>query len=123
MEIGAAETKGTHAAAPRPNGGNRPRPQLGIDVKRRVSKVNIRAGMIAMQTGRQHLVVQRQGGLQQSGGAGTTLKMSEVRFDRAEGHRTGGEMKTPQYLNHALRFNHITYPRRGAVAFNVCHGG
>ncbi len=38
--------------------------QFGVDVQRRVSEVDLRTGMLAMQAGWQHLVAQRQGSLQ-----------------------------------------------------------
>ena len=71
----------------------RPRLQLGVDVKRGVGEIDIRIGMLAMHAGRQHLVPKRQRGLQQSGGAGGAFEMPDVRLDRAQRHRAGGEME------------------------------
>ena len=77
MEVGATETKGAHAGAPYAIGRHRPRFQLGIDVQRGVGKVDIRIGMLAMQAGRQHLVMKRQCSFQQSGSARRAFQMSD----------------------------------------------
>ena len=92
MEVGAAETEGAQAGAPHAVRGHGPRSQFGVDVKRRVGKIDIGIGMLAMQAGRQHLVAQRQGRFQDSGGAGGALQMSDIRLDRAERHGAGGKM-------------------------------
>ena len=83
--------KALNAGAPDGICRNRPRLQFGVDIKRGVSKVDIRTGMLAMQTGRQHLIAKRQCCFQQSGGARGAFQMSDVRFDRAESNRARRE--------------------------------
>src|SRR5437868_10282716 len=51
VEVCAAEAKRAQAGAPHSICGYRPRPQFGIDVERRVSEIDIRIGVLAMDTG------------------------------------------------------------------------
>ena len=81
VEVGAAKTKGTGAGSTNSVGRDCPRFQLGVDVKRGVSKVDVRVGMLATHAGRQYLVTKRQGSFQQPGGSSRTFEMSNVRFD------------------------------------------
>ena len=86
VEIGAAKAECAQTGAAHAIGRDRPRFQFGIDVERRVGKVDVRIGMLAMHAGRQHLVAKRQGGFQQSGRAGRSFEMPDVRFDRTQRH-------------------------------------
>ena len=86
VEIGAAKTKSAQTGAAHAIGWHRPRFQFGIDVERRVGKIDVRIAMLAMHAGRQYLVPKRQGGFQQSGSAGRSFEVPEIRFDRTKRH-------------------------------------
>ncbi len=81
VEIGAAKTKSAQTGAAHAICRHRPWFQFGIDVKRRVGKIDIGIEMFAMHARRQYFVAKRQGGLQQSGGACRSFEVPEVRFD------------------------------------------
>ena len=62
-----------------------------------------------MQAGRQHLVAQSERSLQNSGRAGCAFQVPDVRLHRSQCDRVGRKVRAVQYLDHALRFHHITY--------------
>ena len=86
VEIGAAKTKSAQAGPAHAIGWHRPWFQFGIDVEGRVGKIDVRIAMLAMHAGRQYLVAKRQGGFQQSGCAGCSFEVPEIRFDRTKRH-------------------------------------
>ena len=123
MEVGAAKTKGADPGATRSVGRHGPRLQFGIDVKRRVGKVDVGAGMFAMHAGRQYFIPQRQRGFQQPGSARRSFEMADVRLDRAQRHRVVRKMLTAEQIRHALRFDHVAHASGCAVALNQRRGG
>ena len=94
VEICPAKTESAETGAPRIAARYVPGSQLGIHVKRRVRKIDIRVGTLELHAGWQNLVAQRQGGFQQSRRAGRTFQMSDIRFHRAERHRAGGKLES-----------------------------
>ena len=123
VEVGATETKSAQTGAARAICRNRPRFQLRIHVKGRVSKVDVGVGTLAVHAGRNHLVAKRQCEFQQSSSAGCALKVSNIRFDRADGHRMSGQMETAEGIGHALHLNDVAHASGGAMALDVGRSG
>ncbi len=122
MEIGAAETEGADAGAARNVRGNVPRLQFGIDIKRRVGKVDVGTGMLAVHAGRQDFIAKRESSLQHSGCTRCSFQVADVRFDRTERDRMRWEMLAAEQVGNALRFYHIAHAGRGAVSFHQSCG-
>src|SRR6202140_751629 len=118
MEVGAAKTKSAGSGAARSVGRNCPRLQFSIDVKRRVGKIDVRAGMLTMHAGGEDLVTKRKCRFQKSCCSRCSFQMTDVRFDRTESHRVGGKILTTEQIRHALRFDHVAHASRCAVALN-----
>ena len=60
MEVGSTKTKRTQSRAPYAVRRNDPRPQFGVDVERRMRKVDFRIEMLAVHAGRKHFVSEGQ---------------------------------------------------------------
>src|ERR1019366_1886562 len=75
MEIGAAKAKSAQTGAAHTIRRHCPGSQFGIDVERRVSKVDVGIEMLAMHARRQYLMPKRQRSFQQSGGAGRSFEV------------------------------------------------
>ena len=121
VEIGAAKTKSAQTGAPHAICRHRPRFQFGIDVERRVGKVDVGIEMLAMHARWQYFVSKRQCGFQQSGSAGRSFKVPEVRLDRTERHCVRGEMRTAEHIDHALHFDDVAHGGGCAMALDQRH--
>src|SRR5580700_11865724 len=93
--------------------------QAGIYVKRTISKIDQRVRGAEMKARRQLPVLECQHALDESGYAGSSIQVSDVALERADGaiaFRTGG---FPKRLRQALDFNRITHRGAGTVSFDV----
>ena len=76
--------------------------------------------MLAVQAGRQDLVMQREGSFQHSRSARGALEMANVRLHRAQCHGVGRKICAVEHIDHALGFDNIAHTSRSTVAFNQC---
>ena len=118
VEVGAAEAEGAHARAPHLILLLLPGPQLGIDTERRVGKVDVGVFSLGVETRRQRLVMQRQGGFEHARRARCAFEMADVRLDRAERKRPHRQAVILEDLRQRLRLDHIADAGGGAVAFD-----
>ncbi len=91
VEVGAAEAErgDGRAAKAQPRVAD-PRPQFGVDVERAVLEVDCRIGLVDVDGGRQHLVVQRERQLDHAGRAGGGLGVADLGLHAADrGVRAG----------------------------------
>ena len=79
MRIGAADAKRADAGAAR-RGGVGPGEQLRVDHERAVWQVKLWVGLLKMQRGRDHGVLERQDRLDQTSHTRRRVKMSDIGF-------------------------------------------
>jgi hypothetical protein len=118
VEVGATEPEGAHAGASDAARGRVPGPQLGVDRERRPAEVDLRVRVLGVDAGRQDLVVERHGRLEQTGGAGGALQVADVRLHRAERDRAGGGAVATERLGQRLDLDHVADGGRGAVTLD-----
>ena len=121
MEIGAAKAKGRH-----------PRPPLGAraahpgarglgQIDRHIGSCEDRIGIRDQRMGWQHLVMQPQRDLDQSGQPRRGLGVADQRLDRADGGQAGLGARGAQRGNHGLQFGLVAGHGAGAMGFEQFH--
>ncbi len=120
--VGAAEAEGRDGGA----AGRRDRALPGlscqIDEERRAFRIDGRVELPNVDRRRQHLVVQREHGLEQARGAGGALEVAYLRLDRAERHAARRQASLAESLDQALGLGRVADLRRGAVGFDEPDG-
>ena len=119
MEVRAAETERADAGATHAAGRLRPVGELGIDVEGRMLEVDVRVLLAAVETRGQNLVVQRQGCLQEAGGAGGAFQMADVRFHRSERNAVRLCTSAREHVGQALHLDDVADSSGCAMAFNI----
>ena len=92
VEVAPAEAEGGQRRPPRVLAPRQPRPHLGVHVKRRIRREQRLHRALHLDRRRQHLEVYRQRRLDERRGAGCGLRVTDLRFhraDRAPGLRLG----------------------------------
>ncbi len=120
VEVGPAEAEGAHAGPADPVAARLlPGARLCDHLEGRSGEVVGRVGRGEVGAGKEHLVVQRQRGLHQSGGACPGLQVPDVGFHRSQGHRLRGEAPAPEDPVQHLQLGHV--PRLGGGAVPLDH--
>ena len=85
VEVRATKAKGTHPGAAWVVAATDPRAGLGVDEKGRTFDVELLAGLVDLDGGREHLVVQGHDRLEETGGPGRGLGVSDLGLHAAQG--------------------------------------
>ncbi len=123
VEVGAAEAEGAQAGRAHAPGRGLPGLGLRVHEEGRLAPVDVRVGRLRVEARRQHLLVEGQGDLQQAGGAGGPLQVSDVRLHRAQGHRTRTQALAAEDGVQALHLDHVAHPGGRAVTLHQAHVG
>ena len=119
MEIGAAKAIGADAGATRAVLRSFPRARLVEQIKGRVCKIDVRIGPLAVERGRQHLVVNCHHRLEQPSRAGPSLEVADVALGRAKPDAVA--RRAAKHLVQAVDFSHVAY--LGACAVRLDQRG
>ncbi len=84
VEVGAAEAERAHARAARVRFRADPGARAGAQVEGRALQLHLRIGRVDLDGRREHLVVQREHGLHQTGGAGGGLAVAHLGLHRSQ---------------------------------------
>ena len=84
MEIGAAEAKGGHPSAPGLVSGMDPGAAVGVEIEGAAGKIHEVGGLLDLERGRQHLVLQGECRLDQRGRPGSPLGVADLGLDAAQ---------------------------------------
>ena len=123
VEVGAAEPEGADTGAPGMFAGHAdPRPGLGVQVKGRVL-LQRRVGLLDVDRRREDAVLQRQGGLDQSGHARAGLGVADHRLDRSDGASRRLLFPAAVDVDQALDLGAIADGRAGRVRLDQRHAG
>ncbi len=116
MKISPAETIGADAGPAGRAVGFFPVTQLCIDMERRIGKIEVRIRPFGIECGRQLLVVEGHGGLEQPGCARTGLQMTDVALGRPNSHAL--PRRAAENRSQGLGFHHIPDLGTGAVSLD-----
>ena len=119
MEVGAAESERAHPGAPRAALGRRPLAQFGVDPERDVVPVDAFVGVLEVQAGRQHLVVQAEHRLEEARGPGRALEVADVGLDRAQRDRPVRRARLAEHVGQAGQLSGVADARRRAVRLDA----
>ncbi len=117
MEIGAAKAIGADACAPRRALGRVPLLEFMVQVERGLRKIDVGVGLLRVERGRQHLVVNGHGRLEQTGCACARLEVANIALGRTQCNRTGTRAGA-KHFGEAFHLNHITHTRACAMRFH-----
>ncbi len=115
MEVGAAKTECARACKAEAPAAHSPFLRPGIHSERQAGKGDVRVGFAEVGRRRQHLVMQRQNGFQQTRRAGRAFQVTDVRFDRSQCHRTGTQPQRSENGVQAAHLGQIAHFSGGAV--------
>ncbi len=117
VEVGAAEAEGGDAGAAGVSvGGFGPRFEFGLEVERRSFEGAGGVGGVEVDGRGEQSVVERQGGLDEGGGAGGAFEVTDLGFDGAEGDGSCAASCAPEFVEDG-GFGGIADAGRGAVGF------
>ena len=122
MEVGAAEAERAHAGPADPAFGFIPVCEPGVDVERRMLKIDVRVLGIAVQARWQDFLIERHHRLEYAGGSRGTLEVTDIGLDRSQRNapRLGAGVRKD--VRQALYLDDIADTGRGAVTFDVACG-
>jgi hypothetical protein len=124
VRIDAAEAEGIDPRPPgRLAGAMNPRPRLGIQIEIALLQLQLRAGILAMQRGRQHFMVQRQSGLDQAGHARSRHGMADHGLHRAQRAPRDVAAAQPEHVVERFQFDHVAHRRGRAVRLDQFQAG
>ncbi len=117
VEVGAAETEGADAAAPRlVRRARQPGARARVDVEWRLREIDARAGLVDAERRGQYAMLQRQRRFHQSREFGGHLGVADHRFDRADRAGTGALRRpSPRDLGHRLDLAFVADGGAGAM--------
>ncbi len=84
VEVRPAEPERAHGRAARVVSLANPRPGRRVEIERGLLDLHLRRGLVDPEGRRQDLVVQREHGLEEPGGSGRSLRVTELRLDGPE---------------------------------------
>src|SRR5512133_922415 len=118
VEVRAAEAEGADAGNPNVAVVELPIAQLLVDGERAGVPVDVRIRPLEVERWRDHLVVQREDGLQDPRRARGALEVADVGLHRAQRDGLRPQPGAGEGLVQALELDRIAYPGRGAVALD-----
>ena len=101
VEIGAAEPEGAHSRTAHTTLGCGPLAKFGVHPERDVVPVHVFVGLVEMQAGRQHLLVEAEHRLEQARGSGRALEVADVGLDRPQRDRAVRRTRLAEYIGQA----------------------
>ena len=122
VEVGSTESERADRATAFVVGATHPRPCRGVQVERRVLKVELRVWLVDLGSLRQHFVMERHHNLEQASGAGCGLGVSDLALDRSKCtpltihaiRRIKGQLET-------AKFGSVARHRSRSVCFDQLH--
>ena len=115
MEVGPAEAEGRHPCAPFFTGGRKPGPGFVKQINGGLRIGDCVDGVVHTHMGRQHLVMQRQGDLDQAGDTRCCLGVPDDGLDRAQGDGLCSCALSFQCAGDGLRLGLVAHRRTGAM--------
>ena len=119
MEVGAAESERADPRTAHAALGRRPLAQFGVDPERDVVPVDAFVGVLEVQAGCQHLVVQAEHRLEEARGPGRALEVADVGLDRAQRDRPVRRARLAEHVGQAGQLSGIADARRRAVRLDA----
>ena len=122
VEVRATKSKAGHTGATGMVAASNPWTCPQVQVEGRLLQVHLGVGTLHLDGGRQHLVMQRHHGLEQSSGASSGLCMANLRLHAAQRTPLAGRILLLKRQAQALELGVVTCWRTGPVSLNQLHG-